>query len=164
MFIQVVSTAFLTVIRNYDKWKDLSNITQPPLYGMRHMDPPQELNVDRAAIEKQSRDSFAGSQALLEQNLSPELYNELSAMFNGGSIDISKEQWVTAVFDMIAAFRDASDKIALVESLKGLYFGRALSFMNKTWDLSTEEAEKEIIAGAEIFHAKRGYLIDKLEG
>ena len=84
-------------------------------------------------------------------------------MYNGGTIDISTEQWVTAVFDMIVAFRDAKDKIALVESLKGLYFGRALSFMNKTWDMSTEEAEQEIIAGAELFHAKRGYLIDKLE-
>jgi glycosyltransferase involved in cell wall biosynthesis len=163
MFIQVVSTAFLTVIRNYDKWKDLKSINQPPLYGMRHMDPPQDLNVDRSAIEKQARDSFAGSQALLEQNLSPELYKALAAMFSDGTIDISPEQWTTAVFDMIAAFRDASDKIALVESLKGLYFGRALSFMNKTWDLSTEDAEKEIVAGAELFHAKRGYLIDKLE-
>jgi hypothetical protein len=64
---------------------------------------------------------------------------------------------------MIVAFRDAKDKIALVEYLKGLYFGRALSFMNKTWDMTTEEAEQEIIAGAELFHAKRGYLIDKLE-
>ena len=163
MFIQVVSTAFLTVIRNFDKWKDLKSINQPPLYGMRHMDPPQDLNVDRTAIEKQARDSFAGSQALLEQNLSPDLYKDLAAMFSDGIIDISPEQWTTSVFDMIAAFRDADDKIALVESLKGLYFGRALSFMNKTWDLRTEEAEEEIVAGAELFHAKRGYLIDKLE-
>ncbi len=163
MFIQVVSTAFLTVIRNYDKWKDLDTIDQPPLYGLRHLDPPQELNVDRTAIEKQARDSFSGSQALLEKELSPTLYKELAAMFDGGTIDIAPEQWVTAVYDMIAAFRDADDKIALVESLKGLYFGRALSFMNKTWDMSTEQAESEILAGAQLFHAQRGYLIQKLE-
>ena len=163
MFIQVVSTAFLTVIRNFDKWKDLSSISQPPLYGMRHLEAPQDLTVDRDAIEKQARDSFSSSQALLEQNLTPQLYGEISAMFNGGGIDISPEQWTTAVFDMIAAFKAADDKTAVVESLKGLYFGRALSFMNKTWDLSTEEAEEEIIAGAELFHAKRDYLIKKLE-
>jgi len=163
MFIQVVSTAFLTVLRNYDKWKDLKNINQPPLYGMRHMDPPQDLNVDRSAIEKQARTSFANSQALLEANLTPDLFKEIKTMYEGGTIDISPEQWVTSVYDMIVAFRDAKDKIELVESLKGLYFGRALSFMNKTWDMSTEQAEEEIIAGAELFHAKRGYLIDKLE-
>ncbi len=163
MFIQVVSTAFLTVIRHYEKWKDLDIIDQPALYGMRHLDPPQDLNVDRSAIEKQARDSFSASQALLEKELSPMLYKELSAMYDGGTIDIAAEQWVTAVFDMIAAFRDANDKTALVESLKGLYFGRALSFMNKTWEMSSEEAEAEILAGAQLFHAQRGYLIKKLE-
>jgi hypothetical protein len=162
MFIQVVSTAFDTVLRNVDKWKDLSVIDQPPLYGMRHMDPAQDLDVDRAAIEKQARDSFAGSQAILEKQLSPDLYRALAAMYNGGTIDIAPEQWVQAVYDMIVGFRDADDKIALVESLKGLYFGRALSFMNKTWDMSTEGAETEILAGAELFHAQRGYLINKL--
>ena len=50
-----------------------------------------------------------------------------------------------------------------VESLKGLYFGRALSFMNKTWDWSTEKAEEEILAQAEVFRARRDYLIEKLE-
>ena len=163
MFIQVVSTAFLTVIRNFEKWKDLSTINQPPLFGMRHLEAPQDLTVDREAIEKQSRDSFAGSQQLLEQHLSPEIYSGIAAMFNGGKIDISKEQWTTAVFDMIVAFRDASDKTAIVEALKGLYFGRALTFMNATWDQSTEQAEEEIVAGAEMFHSMRDYLIKKLE-
>jgi glycosyltransferase involved in cell wall biosynthesis len=163
MFIQVVSTAFLTVLRNVDKWKDLDLIDQPPLFGMRHLDPPQNLDVDRSAIEKQARDSFAASRALLEKELSPDLYAALALMFDGGTIDIAPEQWVKAVYDMIVAFRDADDKIALVESLKGLYFGRALSFMNKTWEMSTEGAEAEILAGAELFHAQRGYLINKLE-
>jgi glycosyltransferase involved in cell wall biosynthesis len=163
MFIQVVSTAFLTVIRHYEKWKDLDIIDQPALYGLRHLDPPQDLDVDRSAIETQARDSFKGSQALLEKELSPILYKELAAMYIGGTIDISAEQWVTAVYDMIVAFRDADDKNALVESLKGLYFGRALSFMNKTWEMSSEEAEAEILAGAQLFHAQRGYLIKKLE-
>ena len=163
MFIQVVSTAFLTVVRHYDKWKNLDAIDQPALYGLRQLDPPQDLDVDRSAIETQARDSFTASQALLEKELSPSLYKELTSMYCGGTIDIAAEQWVTAVFDMIAAFRDADDKTALVESLKGLYFGRALSFMNQTWEMSSEQAEEVIVEGAELFHAQRGYLIKKLE-
>ena len=42
MFIQVVSTAFLTVLRNTDKWMNLNAIEQPPLYGLRHLEPAQE--------------------------------------------------------------------------------------------------------------------------
>jgi len=164
MFIQVVSTAFLTVLRNFHKWKKAREIKEPELYGLQKMDPPQELTIDRSTIEKQARDGFSQSQGVLEQSLSPDLYRELTGMFSGDKIDISAEQWVTTVYDMISAFKTASDGNALVESLKGLYFGRALSFMNKTWDWSTEKAEEEILAQAEIFHKRRDYLVGKLEG
>ncbi|MBN1557141.1 MAG: hypothetical protein JW951_03240 [Lentisphaerae bacterium] len=163
MFIQVVSTAFLTVLRSEAIWKPLSDIQQPVMYGLQQMDPPQELTMDRAAIEKNARDGFAEFQGALEKHLSTDLYRELVSMFSGSAIDITADQWVTIVYDMIAAFRDAADRNTLVESLKGLYFGRALSFMNKTWEWSTEQAEEEILAQAELFHKRRAYLIEKLD-
>lgn len=162
MFIQVVSTAFLTVLRSFDKWKDASSIEKPKLYGLQELEPPQDLTIDRSAIERQARDGFAQHRAGLEKVLSPGLYKELSAMFSKGKVDISAEQWITTVYDMIAAFKTAEDKNALVESLKGLYFGRALTFMNKTWEWPTEKAEEEILSQAREFHKRRGYLIDKL--
>ena len=164
MFIQVVSTAFLTVLRSFEQWKDLDEIRHQEHFGLQQMDPPQDLEVDRGAIERQARDGFAQSQGVLEQVLSPDLYRTLTAMFSGNAIDIEAEQWVTTVYDMIAAFRTATDRTALVESLKGLYFGRALSFMNKTWEWSTAEAEADILEQAQVFHRKRGYLIEKIDG
>ena len=161
MFIQVVSTAFLTVLRSFETWKGADTIQQPALFGLRQLETPQDLDIDRAAIEKNARDGFAQCREQLEEVLSPDLYRQLAAMFEG-TIDITAEQWVQAVYDFIVAFKTAGDRIALVESLKGLYFGRALSFMNKTWDLSTEQAEEEILAQAGVFHAQRGYLIEKL--
>jgi hypothetical protein len=164
MFIQVVSTAFLTVLRNIDAWKDRDVIDQPALFGLRRLEAPQELNMDRAAIEKQARDGFRDYREALQAELSPDLFKAFDAMFaEDGVIDINADQWVRTVYDLLAAFRTAADRTHLVESLKGLYFGRALSFMNKTWDWSTEEAEKEILAQAEQFHAERKYLIRKLE-
>lgn len=163
MFIQVVSTAFLTVIRNFEKWKDLDTVEMPALLGLRKLDPAQELNVDRSAIEKQARESFVEHQGQLESILSNELYMELTRMFSGGKIDISAEQWITVVYDMIAAFKKMSDNLKLIEALKGLYFGRTLSFMNHTWDMTTEQAEETVLAQAQMFHAKRGYLKKKLE-
>ncbi len=164
MFIQVVSTAFLTVLRSFEQWKDLDEIRHQEHFGLQQMDPPQDLEVDRSAIERQARDGFAQSQGVLEQVLSPDLYRTLTAMFSGNAIDIEAEQWVTTVYDMIAAFKTATDRTALVESLKGLYFGRALSFMNKTWEWSTAEAEADILEQAQLFHRKRRYLIEKIDG
>lgn len=162
MFTQVVSTAFLTVVRSVERWKDASTVEPSALYGLRRLEQAQELTIDRSAIEQQARDGFSMSQAVLESALNPDLYKTFSKMFDGGTIDIETEQWATAVYDMIVAFESSSDRVAVVEALKGLYFGRALSFMNKTWEWSTEQAEEEILSQANLFHNKRGYLIDRL--
>ena len=162
MFIQVVSTAFLTVLRNVDQWKDLTEVLEPELFGLQEMAPPQDLDVDRVAIEKQARDGFMLHQGELERILSSNLYRDLASMFSGGTIDIAVDQWVTTVYDMILAFRDAPDRPAVVEAFKFLYFGRTLSFMNKTWGMSSEEAEVEILEQAKQFHARRDDLISKL--
>ena len=111
-----------------------------------------------------SLDTFAECQSTLEEILSSDLYSDYVKMFADKKIEIEAEQWVKTVFDMIAAFKDSKDRNKLVEALKGLYFGRALTFMNKTWEWSTAEAEKEILAQAELFHKDRDYLIKKLEG
>ncbi len=163
MFVQVVSTAFLTVIRSLEHWKGAQEIEQSPLYGLRRKMPAQKLDVDRSEVEKNAREGFVEAQGHLERCLSTSLYKDLTSMFCGGVIDITAEQWCQIVYDMIAAFAEAQDRLSVVESLKGLYFGRALAFMNKTWDWRTDEAEEEIMAQAEVFHDKRDYLIKKLE-
>ncbi|MFO7869822.1 MAG: glycosyltransferase [Kiritimatiellia bacterium] len=163
MFIQVVSTAFRMVLGGFRQWKDRSDIQEPELYGLKDMDPPQDLRVNREAIEQQARAGFRQCRRTLEASLAGDLYGHLCRMFDGGTIEIEAEQWAEIVYDMISRFRTAYDRDGLVESLKGLYFGRALSFINKTWDWSSERAEEEILAQAEVFHKKRGYLIEKLE-
>lgn len=163
MFVQVVSTAFLTVLRNYEKWSSQGEVKRPPLFGLRSLEPPQELNVDRAVIEKQAREVFSASQGVLERVLDPGVYGALVRMFSSGSIDITAEQWVRCVYDMIVGFRDEADRGNVVEAFKGLYFGRTLSFMNRTWDYSNEQAEAEILAQAELFLTMRDYLIRGLK-
>ena len=164
MFIQVVSTAFLTIIKNVLKWKDWTEVEQQELFGLQKLDPPQDLTVDRNAIEKQADAGFYQHQALLEKILSPDLYAEYRRMFDNGSIEISADQWATTVYDMIVAYQAMGKPLGVIESLKGLYFGRALTFANQTWDWGSEKAEEEILAQAEIFFMRRDYLIRKLMG
>ncbi|OVE73743.1 hypothetical protein BVX94_02970 [bacterium B17] len=164
MFIQVVSTAFLTVIRNFEKWKNSSDVEETELFGLKELDPAQDLDVDRSIIEKQSREGFMQNQGELEKLLSADAYKALVSTFSSDSIDIDTDLWITVVYDMIASFKDASDRGALLEAFKSLYFGRTLTFMNQTWEMSSAEAEELILEQAKAFHAKRDYLIGKLEG
>ncbi|MCP3868019.1 MAG: glycosyl transferase [Gammaproteobacteria bacterium] len=163
MFIQVVSTAFLTIIKNVHLWKEVSEVEQQKLFGLQELDKPQDLTIDREAIEKQARIGFFQSQSCLEKVLSADLYSHYVKMFEDGPIEITAEEWATTVYDMISAYKSMGNMISVIESLKGLYFGRALTFMNQTWKMSSEKAEKEILAQAEIFFQQRDYLIKKID-
>lgn len=163
MFMQVVSSAFLTILTHYDKWRNLSKIEEQEVFGLKEMSPPQELTIDRVAIEKQARDSFRHNQGILETFLSPKVYSEITNNFNSDTIDIDADLWVTTVYDMITAFKTTDDVSVLLEAFKGLYFGRTISFMNQTWDWKNEKAEEEILNQAKLFHKKRDYLIKRLD-
>jgi hypothetical protein len=76
---------------------------------------------------------------------------------------IDTEFWVDVLFDVIVAFARCDDPVRLVESMRGLYFGRVYSFMNATWELSSVECEAPIRAQGERVFQRRGELIARLE-
>ena len=51
----------------------------------------------------------------------------------------------------------------LVESMRGLYWGRVYSFMNDTWELTSAECEEPIRQQGERVFQRRGELIERLE-
>ena len=68
------------------------------------------------------------------------------------------------LFDVIAAFgTHATTRQRLVESMRGLYFGRVFSFMNETWELTSAQCEEPIRRQGERVFARRGELIERLE-
>lgn len=163
MFSQVVGTAFLSIVNHQDRWQSVQSVERPPLYGLRKMDPAQDLTVDRAAVEGQARDHYAKTRDVLENALPDGLFTSLESMFSEkGQISITAEDWCDAVYSLIAAFARSHDRANVVEALKGLYFGRVLTFMNETWEMSSEGAENVILEQAKLFYDRRGVLVELL--
>lgn len=160
MFLQVVGTLFENIILNKDKWVGAEVEESKKAYGIE-LEEPQDLEVDRDKTLQQSLDVYDGEK--LKEFLSPEVFEQIDSMFKSKKIDITADLWVKVVYDMVVAFSKASDKEAVVESMKALYFGRTYSFMNQTWEMSSKEAEKEILKQAEKFRENKGYLIERLE-
>ena len=164
MFVQVVSTAFLMINKNTDKWKDVKKIQDSPLFGLKQLGKAQELTVDRNSIKQRAIEGFENSRDNLKNYLDPDTFKKVDTIFKSDDFDtLDAELWVRIVYEMIAAFRKAEDTNMIVESLKGLYFGRVFSFMNKTWEQSTPEAEVEILAQADCFLKHKDYLLKLLK-
>ncbi len=164
MFIQVVSTALLTVASTFQTWKSISSVGQTPVFGLKELAEAQDLVVDRALIRGNAVGGFRATVDALRQYLSPSLVGRLEETFaaaDGPRIDT--DFWVDVLFDVIAAFPGCDDPVRLVESMRGLYFGRVLSFMNETWELSSADCEEPIRRQGKRVFERRGELIERLE-
>lgn len=164
MFVQVVSTALVTVAGSFEKWRSVTSVEKAPVFGLKELAPAQDLDVDRQMIRKNSVDGFNATADSVREYLSPDVVSRLEETFaqpDGPQIDT--EFWVDILFDVIAAFATCEDRTRLVESMRGLYFGRVYSFMNDTWELSSAECEEPIRRqGIRVFE-RRGELIERLE-
>ena len=164
MFVQVVSTALVTVVGSFKKWRSVASVEKAPVFGLKELDPAQDLEVDRQMIRKNSVEGFNATVDALREYLSPEVVSRLEETFaqpDGPRIDT--DFWVDILFDVVAAFPSCDDPTRLVESMRGLYFGRVFSFMNDTWELSSAECEEPIRRqGIRVFE-RRGELIERLE-
>jgi len=164
MFFQVVSTAFLTVVETFPRWRRLRRVERPPLLGLKDLGPAQEMEVDRRAIRANALRDFEATRDMLGEALSPELQRRLEETFaapEGPEIDM--DCWVDVLFEMIAAFARGADPERLVEAMRGLYWGRVYSFMNETWELSSAECEQPIRGQGQRVFERRGELIARLE-
>ena len=164
MFLQVVSTALLTVAGSVPRWKSITSVTRPPVFGLQELGPAQDLQVDREMIRRNALEGFDATAESLREYLGEEVLNRLEKTFadpTGPKIDT--DFWIDILFDAIAAFPGCDDPSRLVESMRGLYWGRVLSFINATWDLTSAECEEPIREqGVKVFQ-RRGELIERLE-
>ncbi|HIQ20217.1 MAG TPA: glycosyltransferase [Planctomycetes bacterium] len=164
MFVQVVSTALLTVVENFHRWKDVTSVRRTPVFGLSELGPAQELEVDRDAIRRNAVEGFKATREELSTCLSRPVLERVERTFaepDGPRIDT--ELWVDILFDMIVAFGRGEDPPRLAESMRGLYFGRVYSFMNETWELSSAECEEPIRQqGVRVFQ-RRDELRRRLE-
>ncbi len=160
MFLQVVSTAFLMINKHIEKWRDIKDIRECPMFGLKELGEPQDLTVDRNSIKKQALAGFGDAKENLKKYLHPDTFEKIKAVFKSDDFHaLDAELWMRTVYEMIAAFQKSKHRATLVESLRGLYFGRVFAFMNKTWEQSTSEAEKEILAQADCFFKHKDYLL-----
>ena len=164
MFLQVVSTALLTVADNFRTWRSVKSVAETPVFGLQELARAQDLDVDREMIRHNALEGYRASADALKEYLSPEVARRVEQTFaeaDGPRIDT--DFWVDVLFDVIAAFSDCDDTARLVESMRGLYWGRVWSFMNETWELTSAECEGPIRQQGQRVFQRRGELIERLE-
>ena len=96
--------------------------------------------------------------------LVPEVFSKLTevAGIPPDRFDFPTQLWAKILFDYAVAFRRQTDQAdGLLESLRPLYWGKVLSYVNKVDTMSTQQAEEYIEEECLIFEETKPYLLER---
>jgi glycosyltransferase involved in cell wall biosynthesis len=163
MFRQVVYPIFELMEKNADKWKKVTGSRPVPVYGKPDPEEPEAFSVDLPGMVENFKEGFQNLWALWEKIINPQSFAVLKELIRKRNIEnfhMSTEDWAKIVYDFTAMFhRWRKDRKHLVDIMRPLYYARVASFINRTKDMNTQEAEKIIEEQAQTFEALKPYLI-----
>lgn len=166
MFRQVVGTTFGLMEKYRIKWQ-VSRGSQPvDLFGET---PPQELepiSVDLARLLERFHDGVKDHERALADILSPENLTKVETLLTADENDVFSfpdRLWARIVYDHAVAYNlaDNRNRARIISALLPLYFGRTAGFVLATEVMGSIEAEKAVLATAEVFEEEKPYLIKR---
>lgn len=163
MFIQVIYTLFHEILKNKKKWKDAKHIENLGFTGKEHLGKGEDSKVDETIIERTTLVDYKQHRERIKKYLTPNIFNEVDSRFLKGDISISPETWAKIVYDLFHRFSVTSNHLAVIKSMKSLYFGRFYTFMKLTKDWDNLQAEEEFRKQAKIFRDLKPYLLNKFK-
>ena len=166
MFKQVVGTLF-DLMREFEYiWKDRVASRPSAVYGfgLGIGDSVDPIEVDTAALLRSFQDSFDTYGPIWDEVVFGPVLSEfetLKQVTKAEHFHFPTELWARVVFDFAVAARKRDiDQGKLLEALVPFYHSRVLSFVNRTSDMDTREAEEYLENINRIFEKEKYYLIE----
>jgi hypothetical protein len=166
MFSQVVGTLFVMMSQYADRWSNVQGSTAPGSYGAPVPAEAEPVSVDGQALVERFRDGWTDFGTLWRDFLAPGTLDAVGALARQGpgSFTFPAEIWVRAVYDFAVAHShlapDADDRrIALLEALTPLYFGRTAGLVADTRAMDDATFEDYIESQARVFEREKAYLL-----
>jgi glycosyltransferase involved in cell wall biosynthesis len=164
MFRQVVYPIFELMENNAAKWRDVRGSHPIPTYGDPIQKEPEAFSVDLPGMIDNFNEGFKNISVLWEKIINPQSFATLKGLTqerNNENFLIPTEDWAKIVYDFAAIFhRWKKDKKNLIDFMRPLYYARVASFINRTKDMTTAQAEDLIEEQAKVFEDFKPYLLE----
>jgi len=163
MFMQVTDTCFKILSQNKKKWlKELESQTPPIIYKSKNHANPQKLPVDYKGLKQKSLYEFSLHYETLKKYLPVAIYKKLEQMyFKEKILHLGSGIWSQILYEMLYAYDKNGSKADIIRALRPLYFGRTITFIKRTLELSFKKSEQKIQRQARHFYKTRSYLLRK---
>jgi glucosylglycerate synthase len=164
MFRQVISTLFQLMEQNEEKWKLIKGSTPVPTFGPEESIEPEAVNINLHNLVSEFRLGFQHFSVLWKSLFSKNCYDEIRSWYKlkPDEFMMSMESWVQILYELASIYHrwEANRKI-MMSMMVPLYFARVASFVNRTKDMTSSEAENLVEEQAVQFEEMKDYLIKK---
>jgi glycosyltransferase involved in cell wall biosynthesis len=163
MFRQVVYPIFELMENNAEKWKHIHGSEPIPTYGTPGQEEPKAFTVDLHGMIENFKGGFKNLSVLWEKIINPQSFSVLQSLIKKRKTEnflMPTEDWAKIIYDFASTFHKwKRDRGKLVEIMRPLYYARIASFINRTRQMTTQEAEEVIEQQAQTFEALKPYLL-----
>ena len=166
MFRQVVGTIFSMMSHCESFWTRIKYSKPTAIYGfgLGEVEMPPEVRVNTDNLLEQFHEGFDEYKGLWEEILTQDIYKKVFEIIGlkENEFNFPTDLWARLLFDMALAYRDdVTRRDHLMDSLIPLYFGRTLSFVKRTRNMSIKQAEETIEEDCTTFETVKPYLLKR---
>lgn len=164
MFIQVVSTLLSLMEKNEETWKKVKGSEGVPIVGPPLKIEPKPFEINVARLIDDFKVGYGNWGEIWKKIVAPDNWKEIRRLLNVREQDflIETEVWARVLYDLAAAFHHwRGDRHLIVRLMTPLYFARVASFVNRTRQMSNDEAEAIVEEQAKVFEKTKSYLIKR---
>ena len=163
MFRQVCGTVFSLMEQHADFWDGVQGSQSVPTYGMEETGEPDPIKVDQPRMVTEFQEGMRLFGSTYREIFSPEVVSDLerSAGMSARDFLFPVETWVKLVYELAAKYHHLRDhRMKLLGIMTPLYLGRVASFINRTLEMTSIEAEAVVEEQALVFEDLKPYLVE----
>ena len=164
MFRQVVFTLLSLMEENEKVWKKIKGSKPVPIVGPPLQIEPQPFQINTAKLIGDFKVGYSNWKEIWQKIVAKDNWKVIEQLYKSEEKDfqIKTLHWAKILYDMAAAFHHwKGNRNLLVSLMTPLYFARVASFVNKTIDMTNEEAEEVVEDQARTFENNKDYLTQR---
>jgi hypothetical protein len=164
MFRQVVSTLLNLMERHEDVWKGVEGSQPVPIVGREVDVEPEAFTINTEKLVEDFRVGYENWGELWRKIVTEEDWAIITDLV-GREVDhflFPVESWCRILYDLATAYHHwKGNRELLISLMTPLYFARIASFVNRTREMSTDEAEQVVEEQAQVFEEMKTYLVSR---
>ncbi len=166
MFKQVVGTIFSLMEIYQGKWLEVKGSRPTAIFGFESEVAPKPLEVDSENIVNKFKEGVSKYLHVWEKVMEEENCEKIKevAKLENSHFELPDELWIKSLFDFVLAYNKNTDGLSpdeIIEALVPIYYARVASFVRRTNNLDSHEAEEVISQQCSVFEKLKPYLVSR---